>query len=247
VRFSNIFKVLFVFCFIHEVSASEKLTIAVASNFLFPAKELSAEFEQRENVKIKLVSASTAKLYAQIRQGAPFDLFLSADKATVKKLVDQGFILPAHHFIYAKGQLVLWAPSHSDAKMALRNTVYNRIAIANPKLAPYGKAAFESLKFMGLMEPYKNKIIYAENVSQAFQYVFHRNVDAALIAYSQLKLKDIENSYWIIPVGYYAPIEQHGGLLEQARSKVFAKKYLEYLTSDEIKKKIVTDFGYANY
>lgn len=245
--FATTFLALLICGFVQKTNASDKLTVAVASNFLLPLKKLSKTLKRQEDIQIKIVTASSSKLYAQIQNGAPFDVFLSADRVTVEKLVEQNLIKPEDSFLYAKGQLVLWSAGHSEPESRLKKNQFKQLAIANPKLAPYGRAASEVLKKLGLMHRYEKKIIFAENVGQAFQYAYHQNVEAALIAFSQLSMKNLQNNYWLVPAELYSPIEQYGGVLAGSRNSKIAKKFVEFITSASVKQQIVNEFSYAPF
>lgn len=223
--------------------AAEQINIAVASNFLEPLKSLQVDFESQHGVKIRRISASTAKLYAQIKQGAPFDIFLSADKKTIERLVKEDNIRPDQHFLYAKGQLVFWSPSATNARQALIES-HGRITLANPKLAPYGRAGWETLNRLTLLQIYEKKLIYTENVAQAFQHIFHGHVLGGFVALSQLKSKNIGNNYWVVPQEYYANLFQYGAVINRSDA-AGVKKFVEYIQSAPVKRRLINEFGYA--
>lgn len=242
--FYNILKV-FVFIFVAQtVYATENFTIAVASNFLLPLNVLKQEFEAENNVSIKVVSASTSKLYAQIKHGAPFDIFLSADHETVNLLVKEGLVISSNVFIYTRGQLAFWKPNSKDAKYEFEHEAATKLVIANPKLAPYGMAAWEVLNKTGELSQYKDKLVYAENISQAFQYVYHRNVEAGFVAFSQLKTQQIDSGFWLVPDDLYQPIDQYGTLLNRSVNRDMPVMFIKFLTNEKTQKRLVSEFGY---
>ena len=241
----NILKILVFLFFAQDLYAKDRVTVAVASNFLMPIKQLSPLFETANDVNVRLVSGSTAKLYAQIQQGAPYDVFLSADQKTVQKLVDAGSVKPSEMFLYARGQIALWAVGRSNAEQLLKENKFEKLVIANPSLAPYGLAAREVLEALGLTKTYSGKIIYAENVAQAYQFTYHQNVDAGFVAFSQLKAKNIQSDYWLVPGNLYQPVEQYGAVLRHSQNHQLAEKFKTFMLSKKIQHKIVNDFGYG--
>ena len=241
---TNLLKFILFFIFSADVIASEKITIAVASNFLLPLKTLKKEFISENTINVRLVSASTSKLYAQILQGAPFDIFLAADKTSISHLLEKGMVKSGDEFLYSKGNLVLWSPNSSSPELAYKQGIFQKIAMANPSFAPYGKAAQEVMK---VIASHQGQLVFADNVAQAFQYAFYKNVDAAFVALSQLKMKKINSNYWLIPSSWYHPIEQFGGLLRHAKNKKAANKFIQYLTSAPVQERIVKEFGYAPF
>ncbi len=222
-------------------SAAENLSVAVASNFLFPLKQLKNAFEEEHSVQIQIISASSAKLYSQIKQGAPFDVFLSADKKTVDRLIEDSLVERDMVFPYARGELVFWSPGTINPEQILREKPFLRMVIANPKFAPYGLAAEEVLSHY----PANRSLIYAENVAQAFQYVFYGTVAAGFVAHSQLLAKNITTDYWLIPLVNYQPIIQYGAIVNAARNKANAKKFMQYMTSENVRQRLINELGYA--
>ena len=167
--------------------------VAVASNFIKPMKDLSKRYEEFSNQSITVISGSSAKLMAQIKQGAPYDLFFSADQEKVSQLIEYGLADTASRQKYAKGRLVLWSKAclrqtnmpEQTSYQRLINKEFKYLAIANPTLAPYGRAAVESLKSLGLYNSLKGKLVYGENIAQTFQFVYSANSDLGLVALSQ--------------------------------------------------------------
>lgn len=209
------------------------LRIAVASNFAGTLRDLAELFEQQTGYIVQPVSGSTGKHYAQIRNGAPFDIFLAADVRRPELLEQAGIGVPASRFTYALGQLVLWSPvaGKVDANgNILRHGDFRRLAIANPHLAPYGRAAREVLEACGLWDSLQAKIVRGENIAQTFQFVRSKNAELGFIARSQLpgEGKTIRGSWWKVSPALYQPIEQQALLL---RDTPVARAFMKFLRS----------------
>ena len=226
--------------------------VAVASNFSTPAREIAAVFAEKTGHRAMISSSSSGKLYAQIAQGAPFDLFLSADKAHAEKLLAAGKAVAGSNFTYAIGQLALYSkePHLVDANgEILKNTErINKVAIANPKLAPYGLAAIETMKQLGVYESLNSKLVLGENIAQTFQFVYSGNAEVGFVALSQLKaLKPVsertEGAWWIVPEHLYTPIAQDAVLLRHGENNTAAMAFLEFLTSPAAVE-IIHHYGY---
>jgi len=224
---------------------ADTIRVAVASNFSEPIKAIAAQYEKYTGHRLILVFGSTGKHYAQIINGAPFDLFLAADTRRPQLLEQQGAAIAGSRFTYARGRLVLWS-SRADYVDAEGNVLatgeYNRLAIANPKLAPYGKAAQEVLESKGLWKTLQHRLVRGESIAQAYQFVRSGNAELGLVAYSQIKRPSHTNtgSYWIVPQAFYQPIEQQAVLLKE---NAVARDFMSYLQKQEIKI-IITLYGY---
>ncbi len=210
----------FVTLFSFSSLQSEELKIAVASNFSNTIKKIVQSYKNVSKDKIVLIFGSTGKIYAQIKNGAPFDAFFSADAKTPKLLENEKLTVDKGRFTYAMGKIILWSPLQNfiDPKGAvLKSGQFKYLAIANAKLAPYGRAAKQSLKAMGLFDTLKEKIIRGENISQTFQFIKSRNVELGIISLSQLNSlrKDSRGSWWPIPKKLYSPIVQQVALLKK--------------------------------
>lgn len=238
---------LFISLIVFGTVAADEIQVAVASNFTGAIKAVSRQFEKNTRTKIVLMFGSTGKHYAQIRNGAPFDLFFAADVERPELLEGQGVALPGSRFTYAIGKLVLWSaePGFVDPYgEVLKKGDFHFIAIANPKLAPYGKAAQDLLLSLGLWEGLsKNRLVRGENISQTFQFVNSRNAKLGFVALSQVKHpgKAIPGSWWEVPQSMYSPIEQQA---VQLRKKDSATTFLEFVQSDEARK-IINAYGYS--
>jgi molybdenum ABC transporter molybdate-binding protein len=224
---------------------SEQVTVAVAANFVLPMKNLAIDFEQQSEHQVKLVSGSSGRFFAQISHGAPFDLFLSADSDKPKRLVDSGLASSTGVFTYAIGRLVLWSADASreinEASLSIDD--FDHLAIANAKLAPYGIAAKEVLKTIGLENKTRSKWVVGENISQTYQFVASQNAEYGFIAASQWQAT---GPGWLVPESYHQPIQQDGVILTRAKENKAALELVEYLQSPAAAV-IIQAYGYQVY
>ena len=219
---------------------ADEIRIAVASNFTFAIKVLAQKFEAQSTHKTKLIFGATGRHYAQIKNGAPFDIFFSADSKRPELLEKQGLTVADSRFTYALGKLVLWSPKLGVTKSG----AFYHIAMANPKLAPYGKAAQQVLqKQPAWWEQIKPKIVRGENIAQTFQFVKSGNAELGYVALSQVKHldKNEQGSLEIIEESLYSPIEQQAVLLN---NKAAAKEFLDFIKADEAQA-LIKGFGYG--
>ena len=222
-----------------------EIRVAVASNFARAMTSLASDFEKNTGHKVKLVFGSTGKHYAQIRNGAPFDVFFAADIKRPRLLEEEGISVSGTRFTYATGKLILWSPmpEYVDAEGAvLRHGNFGHLAIANPNLAPYGRAAREFLESQDLWNQLKQKAVRGENIGQAFQFVSSGNAELGLVAFSQVKNIDRpeEGSYWEVPQSLYTPIEQQAVLLTDNEA---GRSFISYVRSKPALK-IIKNHGY---
>lgn len=222
--------------------------IAVAANFADAARKLAAAYGKRSGHRIEISSASTGKLYAQIRNGAPFDALLSADAETPRRLVDEGLADAATLHDYAVGRLVLWSRDPAavqDGEALLRKGHIERLAIANPDLAPYGAAAREVLHYVRRWEELQPRLVLGENVGQAAQFATSGAAPLALLPRSLVleARKTTPGSGWEVPAGWHAPIVQSAVLLERGKGNPAARGFLQYLRGPQARKAI-QGFGY---
>ncbi|MEK8089093.1 molybdate ABC transporter substrate-binding protein [Thermithiobacillus plumbiphilus] len=220
------------------VQAAEQLTVAAASDLQFVLAELNQAFTRAHpGVNIKVSTGSSGNFFAQISQGAPFDLFLSADVKYPKSLVDKGQALPDSLMPYAVGRLALWTmnPRLDPAQglSMLRNPAVRRIAIANPAHAPYGRAAREALSEAGLLPALQGKLVMGENISQTAQFVQSGNADAGIVALSLLRSPKLQGQgrYWLIPADSYTPLEQAAVITRYGAKNPVAREYMAFLKS----------------
>jgi molybdate transport system substrate-binding protein len=229
------------------VQAAE-VQVAVAANFTAPMQKIAAEFEKDTEHRAMVSTGSTGKFYAQIRNGAPYDVFLSADTATPDKLQADGMVVAGSRFTYAIGTLVLWSATPGrvdDQGEVLKTGDFKHLALANPKLAPYGAAAVEVMKGMGVLETMQPKFVLAENISQAYQFVVSGNAELGFMALSQI-IKDgkmIDGSVWKIPADRHTPIRQDAVLLKRAKDNPAAAALIDYLKGEKARA-IIQSFGY---
>lgn len=246
---------------------TNKLNIALAANFLPAFKEIRVLFETQTGIRLIASSGSTGQLYHQIRFGAPHDIFFSADQHTSQRLIKEGLAVPASYFIYAQGRLVLWS---TDTLLPLdKGELFNtydknkRIALANPKIAPYGKAAKELMENINADKQWQNNLIMGQNISQTYQFIASGNVDLGFISLAQLRHTQIQkkmqnkiqkqkqnqsqsnDNYWLVPKSLHQPIKQTAVLLENSHNKLQAKQFLDFLkTPDALT--IMQRFGYEH-
>lgn len=227
---------------------AESVLVAVATNFSVPMTAIAKQFERDTGFKAQISSASSGKLFAQINNGAPFDLFLSADTHKPKKLEQLGLAVYHSRFTYALGALVLWSPNNNVADLnghTLPHHSFDHIAIANPKFAPYGIAAQQVLEKLGIKERINLKLVQGENIGQTYQFVSTGNAKLGFVALSQVisKGKTVQGSVWLIPSDYYQPIKQDAVLLTKGKNNIAARSLFNYLKSDKAIA-IIKSYGY---
>ena len=225
-----------------------EVSVAVASNFTAPMKVIAQAFERDTGHKAILSFGATGQFYAQIKNGAPFTVLLAADDETPARLEREGVAVLGTRFTYATGKVVLWSKKADlvDAKGEILKTgKFDKLALANPKLAPYGAAAMQILEKMNLTKQLGPKLVEASNIGQTFQFVSSGNAALGFVALSQVfengKLK--EGSGWVVPSNLYSPIKQDAVLLTSGKANVAAQALLQYLRSDKAKA-IIVSFGY---
>jgi molybdate transport system substrate-binding protein len=216
----------------------KKLRVAAAADLKFAMAELVEKFEEKSGTKVEVTYGSSGNFSSQIQNGAPFDVFFSADIEYPRRLAARGAAEPDSLYQYAVGRIVIWTPSDAqvdvarDGWKALLDARVQKIAIANPEHAPYGKAAVAAMQKAGIYEQVKTKLVYGENISQAAQFVQSGSAQGGIIALSlavSLAMKD--GKYWVIPAEMHAPIEQAAIVLRGARNKSGAVTFLEFVKS----------------
>ena len=222
--------------------------VAVAANFAEPIRAIAAVLEKTTGHTLKITVGSTGRLYAQIKNGAPFDVLLSADTAAPAQLEADGLAQPGSRFTYATGQLVLWSADAAkvDAQGAvLKGGGFRKLAIANPKTAPYGAASLEVIDKLGLTAALTPKLVQGESIGQTYNFAFTGNADIAFVAMSQVldggKLKG--GSMWVVPPSLYAPIRQDAVLLKSGADNEAALALMKLLKSPNIKT-LIRSYGY---
>ncbi len=228
---------------------ADTVPVAVAANFSAPMQRIAADFERETGHKALVSIGATGKFYAQIRNGAPFAVLLSADEATPARLEAEGAAVAGTRFAYAIGQLVLWSarPGFVDAAgEVLRKGDFRHLAIANPKTAPYGAAAVQTLEALKLNDALAPRFVQGENIAQTQQFVATGNAELGFVALSQVWRdgRIAEGSGWIVPAGMHAPIRQDAVLLAPGRDRPAALALLRYLRGAAARG-VIRSFGYA--
>lgn len=228
---------------------ADELKIAVAANFLKTMESLSQAFEQQTGHVIKVSGGPTGKLYAQINNGAPFDLFFAADGKSTARLDEAGQIKPGSRFVYAQGRLALWMPqadAGTDALEVLKKADFKHLALANPKAAPYGVAAEQTLDKLGLLDLLRAKFVMGENIGQTYQFVATGNAQLGFVAHSYtVDAKHVnQGSYWLVPQPYHDPLDQEVVILKKAQGSAAAQAFMAYVRSAE-GRRIIEASGYT--
>jgi molybdate transport system substrate-binding protein len=234
---------LFAYVFFSSASAFAAkpiLTVAVAANALRPVQEIARAFEKTKGIEVRVVHGSTGKLYAQIIQGAPFDIFLAADRRRPALLIKEGRVKEGESFTYAKGRLVLWTlDSEIELNMeALKDKRVRKIAVANPVTAPYGRAALQAIAEKGLLGKVEAKLVYGESVSQAFSYARTGNAEVAITSLSTIKGQG--GRHKLIDDALYSEIVQDGLIINLTGNALSFKNFLFGERATEI----FSDYGY---
>lgn len=224
--------------------AAETL-VAVAANFAAPAEALADAFTKATGYSTKYSFGATGQLYTQITQGAPFEIFLAADNIHPARIEAEGLAVPGSRFTYSVGRLVLWSadPEMIDERgEVLKSGHFNRLAIANPETAPYGAAAVEVLKALGVFEMVQPKIVQGSNITQTDQFVATGNAQLGFVALAQIIMND-DGSRWVVPDDLHAPLIQDAVLLKKGEANEAALAYLRFLRSSEALA-IIRRYGY---
>ena len=227
---------------------AEEALVAVAANFSAPMQQIAVSFQKDTGHQLRMSYGATGGFYAQIKNGGPFDVFLSADQVTPQKLEAEGLGVASTRFNYATGQLVLWSRQDGlvdDKGQVLRSKNIQRIAMANPKLAPYGVAAWETMSALGLLEELKPKVVQGDNIAQTYQFVSTQNAQVGFVALSQVFAHGqlTSGSAWIVPPNLYKPIRQDVILLKNGKDNSAAKALLIYLKGEKAKA-VMKSYGY---
>jgi molybdate transport system substrate-binding protein len=231
-----------------------EVTVAVAANFTAPMQKIAQAFEQDTGHKAQLAFGATGKFYAQIKNGAPFALLLAADDETPARLEKEGLAIAGTRFTYATGRLALWSKQSNlvdDKGDVLRSKSFEKlgiykIAIADPKLAPYGAAAMEVISKMGVQANVVPKLVQGESIGQTYQFVSTENAQLGFVALSQISVDGhiTQGSAWVVPQNLHTPLKQDAVLLNAGKDNPAAAALLKYLQGDTAKA-IITRYGYA--
>ena len=220
--------------------------VAVAANFTGPAKEIAKAFEAKTGHKAVLSFGATGQFYAQIKQDAPFTVLLAADEETPRKAAEEGLAVGDSRFTYAIGRLVLWSknPATVTGEDTLKAAAFEKVAIANPALAPYGAAAVQAMKKLGVYDALQPKIVQGNTIAQAYQFAETGNAEVGFVALSQVIEKG-EGSRWVVPETLHEPIRQDAVLLTKGAGDEAAKAFLAFLKGPEAGA-VIARFGYGN-
>jgi molybdate transport system substrate-binding protein len=229
-------------------AVADEVRIAVAANFVAPMQKLAQRFTQETGHKAILSLGSTGHFYAQIRNAAPFDVLLAADDDTPLKLEQEGLAVAGSRFTYAVGRLVLWSrqPGLVDDKGdILRSAAVQKLALANPKLAPYGAAAVQTLTSMGLWSSVQARVVLGDNIAQTYQFVATGNAPMGFVALSQVMVEGrlSSGSAWVVPAQLHAPIRQDAVLLKKGQGNVAAVALMSFLRTDNTQN-FIRSWGY---
>jgi molybdate transport system substrate-binding protein len=222
-----------------------EVTVAVAANFAAPMRQVAAAFEAETHHRARLAIGATGAFYAQVRSGAPFDMLLAADEETPSRLERDGFAAAGSRFTYAIGRLVLWSANprivdaHGDI---LAKGSFDKLAIANPKLAPYGAAAVQALQKLGAYDRVQAKLVQGENIAQAYQFVATGNAQLGFVALSQVV--NTPGSKWIVPANLYTPLRQDAAILKAGQGNAAAAELAQFLKGEKARG-IIRAYGYG--
>ena len=230
------------------LARADVVQVAVAANFTAPARALAEVFARTTGHEAKLSFGATGAFYTQIKNGAPFDVLLAADNERPARLEKEGDTVPGSRFTYATGQLVLWSAKPGlvdDEGAVLKHGQFGKIAIANPKNAPYGAAAVEVMNKLGLAAALQPKLVTGESIGQTYNFIATGNAELGFVALAQVleggKLKS--GSMWVVPAQYHAPIIQDAVILNRAASNPAAKAWMELLKTPQ-SKALIRSYGY---
>ncbi len=225
-----------------------EINIAVAANFTDATRDIVAAFEKETGNTVKASFGSTGKLYTQIANGAPFQIFLAADSVRPPRAVKEGYGVDGSVFTYAIGKVVLWSPTDdlfSDGEAYLKEGKFDHIALANPKTAPYGLAGQQTMEHIGVWKDIKSKVVQGDSISQTFQFAASGNAEVGFVALSEVKAwKDSKGSQWVVPQEDYTPIQQQAVVLKSGADNDTAKAFISFLKGPEAQK-IIEGYGYA--
>ena len=231
------------------LARADVVQVAVAANFTAPARALAEVFARTTGHEARLSFGATGAFYTQIKNGAPFDVLLAADNERPARLEKEGDTVAGSRFTYATGQLVLWSAKPGlvdDEGAVLKHGQFGKIAIANPKNAPYGAAAVEAMEKLGLAATLQPKLVTGESIGQTFNFIATGNAELGFVALAQVleggKLKS--GSMWVVPAQYHAPIIQDAVILKRAANNPAAKAWMELLKTPQ-SKELIRSYGYA--
>lgn len=236
-------------CTTANLAMAQDVQVAVAANFTAPIQAIAKDFEKDTGHKLVIATGATGQFYAQIKNGAPFEVFLAADDSTPAKLEKEGDTVAGTRFTYAVGTLALWSAKdgYVDAKgEVLKKNEYKHLSIANPKAAPYGLAATQVLEKLGLTAQVQGKLVEGQNITQAQQFISSGNAELGFVALSQIYKdgKVTGGSAWIVPAELHDPIKQDAVILAKGKDNAAAKALVDYLKGDKAAA-VIKSYGYA--
>ncbi len=231
--------------FLGAPAGAAQTNVAVAANFTEPAKEIAALFKQKTGHEAILSFGASGPFLTQITHDAPFQVFLSADQDRPRAAIDGGYAVPGSLFTYAIGKLVLWSRvvDVTRGDEALKAGAFAKLSIANPAAAPYGAAAVETMKALGVYDALKPKIVQGNSIAQAFQFVDTRNAEVGFVALSQI-FSATDGTRWLVPQALYSPIRQDAVLLKKGENDEASRAFLEFLKGPEARA-VIEKFGYG--
>ena len=219
-----------------QATAAETLTVAAAADLTFALKDVAAQFQQQSEDKLLISFGSSGNFFAQIKNGAPYDIFFSADVQYPERLQAAGLIEPGSIYQYAAGKIVIWVPNSSKLDLSqglpvLLNPVIGKIAIANPEHAPYGRAAVSAIQHEGIYDKVKSKFVLGEDISQTAQFVQSGSADAGIVALSLALAPAMKSQgrFATIPTADYPPIVQAACVIKATKHLDLAKRFLEFM------------------
>jgi len=226
-----------------------EVSVAVAANFSAALDQIVRKFESASGHHVLVSSGSTGKLYAQVVNGAPFDVFLAADSERPMRMESENLAVAGSRYTYAIGRLVLWSPTAGFVDgngQILRQGQFQHLAMANPKAAPYGTAAMETLESMGLLKSLQARLVQGGDIAQTYQFVATGNAELGFVSLAQIKAAEqkYQGSYWLVPQTLHRPISQQAVLLEKGRNNAAARDFLAYLKGKEARA-IIENNGYV--
>ena len=247
-RFAPVCLTALLTVFATGAAQADEVQVAVAANFTAPIQAIAADFEKNTGHKLVAAYGATGQFYTQIKNGAPFEVFLSADDTTPEKLEKVGDTVKGSRFTYAVGTLALWSAKDGYVDTngeVLKKNQYQHLSIANPKAAPYGLAATQVLEKLKLTEATKAKIVEGQNITQAYQFVSTGNAELGFVALSQIykEGKVASGSAWIVPASLHDPIKQDAVILSKGKDNAAAKALVEYLKGPKAAA-VIKSYGY---
>jgi len=232
-----------------SLAGAQEITIAAAADLNFALRDLAQKYEAKTGTRVKLTFGSSGNLFTAIENGAPYDLFFSADVEYPKRLAAAGRALPETIYEYAVGKLVLWAPKTSPLDVShgfqvLMDGRVRKIAMANPKHAPYGRAAEQALRSAGVYDLVRNRLVLGENISQTAQFVQSGNADVGLLALSLALSPTMAGKYWVMPEKFYEPLRQAAIVVKSSSKQQAAREFLNFIQSEE-SREVLNRYGFG--